>query len=112
MVADAEKYKNEDEAQKQRIAAKNALESYAYNMKTTMEDDKLKDKIPEDDRKTCIDKCNEVVDWLDKNHVSEDTDSNKPHTSGFCCREMTNACNFNLFNSLCLLFTFKMSSYI
>ncbi|PIK46286.1 heat shock cognate 70 [Apostichopus japonicus] len=69
MVSEAEKYKNEDEAQKQRILAKNALESYPYNMKSTMEDDKIKEKLSEEDRKTVIDKCAEAVDWLDKNQV-------------------------------------------
>merc|ERR1712046_548405 len=33
MVEEAEKYKSEDEANKQRIEAKNGLENYAYNMK-------------------------------------------------------------------------------
>lgn len=60
MVNDAEKYKAEDESQKERIGAKNALESYAYNMKSTVEDDKLKDKISADDLKTIQDKCSEV----------------------------------------------------
>ncbi|XP_071829851.1 heat shock cognate 71 kDa protein-like [Apostichopus japonicus] len=71
MVSEAEKYKNEDEAQRQRIGAKNALESYAYNMKSTMEDDKMKKKVSEDARKTVIDKCAEAVDWLDKNQTAE-----------------------------------------
>lgn len=42
MVNDAEKYKAEDEKQKTVIAAKNSLESYCFNMKSTMEDEKLK----------------------------------------------------------------------
>ncbi|PIK59904.1 heat shock cognate 70 [Apostichopus japonicus] len=71
MVSEAEKYKNEDEAQRQRIGAKNALESYAYNMKSTMEDDKMKKKVSKVDRKTVIDKCAEAVDWLDKNQTAE-----------------------------------------
>lgn len=41
MVQEAEKYKADDEAQKDRIAAKNALESYAFNMKQTIEDEKV-----------------------------------------------------------------------
>merc|ERR1739837_28677 len=45
MVADAEKYKKEDEQQKDRISAKNGLESYCFNMKSTIEGDELKDKI-------------------------------------------------------------------
>merc|ERR1711908_150692 len=40
MVEEAEKYKSEDEANKQRIEAKNGLENYAYNMKNTMNDEK------------------------------------------------------------------------
>ena len=69
MVQDAEKYKNDDEQQRERIQAKNALESYAYNMKSTAEDDKLKDKLSEEDRKKITDKCNEVISWLDGNQV-------------------------------------------
>merc|ERR1712058_115954 len=44
MVQDAEKYKNEDEKQREKIAAKNGLESYCFNMKSTLDDEKLKDK--------------------------------------------------------------------
>merc|ERR1712157_695733 len=52
MVNDAEKFKAEDEKQKERIAAKNGLESYCFNMKSTMEDESLKAKIPEEEKKT------------------------------------------------------------
>ena len=69
MVRDAERYKEEDDKQRERLQAKNALESYAFNMKQTIEDDKLKDKISEDDRKAVLDKCNEVIQWIDGNQV-------------------------------------------
>ena len=69
MVAEAEKYKDEDEKQRNKIQAKNNLESYAYNMKNTANDEKLKDKISDEDRKTIEDKCKEVIDWLDQNQV-------------------------------------------
>ncbi|XP_076437356.1 heat shock 70 kDa protein cognate 4 isoform X2 [Babylonia areolata] len=71
MVNDAEKYKEDDEKQKNRITAKNALESYAFHLKSTIEDDKIKDKIGEDDKKTIVDKCNEVISWLDANQLAE-----------------------------------------
>lgn len=71
MVNEAEKYKAEDDKQKERISAKNGLESYAYNMKSTFEDDKIKDKIPEDERTRVLEKCKEVIDWLDKNQTAE-----------------------------------------
>ena len=69
MVGDAEKYKSEDEHQRERISAKNALESYAFNMKSTVEEEKLKDKISEEDKKAITDKCTEVIAWLDANQV-------------------------------------------
>ena len=71
MVNEAEKYKADDDKQKDRIAAKNGLESYAYSMKSTMEDDKIKDKVPEDEREKVVSKCKEVIDWLDKNQTAE-----------------------------------------
>jgi len=71
MVNDAEKYRNEDEQQKERITAKNALESYCFNMKSTVEDDKMKDKISETEKQQILDKCNETVKWLDANQLAE-----------------------------------------
>uniref|UniRef100_A0A914Z771 Heat shock protein 70 n=1 Tax=Panagrolaimus superbus TaxID=310955 RepID=A0A914Z771_9BILA len=41
MVQEAEKYKGEDEAQRERVSAKNGLESYCFNMKQTIEDEKV-----------------------------------------------------------------------
>merc|ERR1712107_837750 len=55
MVNDAEKFKAEDEVQKERIAAKNGLESYCFNMKATIDDEKVKDKISEADKKAVND---------------------------------------------------------
>jgi len=71
MVNDAEKFKAEDEKQKERISAKNGLESYCFNMKTTLDDEKVKDKISEDDKKAIGDKCDEAIKWLDANQLAE-----------------------------------------
>jgi len=71
MVKEAEQYKNEDDKQRERVTAKNALESYAFNMKSTVEDEKLKDKLSEADRKTILDKCSEIIRWLDANQLAE-----------------------------------------
>merc|ERR1712042_382553 len=64
MVNDAEKFKEEDDKQKERISAKNGLESYCFNMKQTIEDEKVKDKISDDDKKKINDKCDEAIKWL------------------------------------------------
>lgn len=71
MVKNAEQYKEEDEKQRDRVTAKNSLESYAFNMKATVEDEKLKDKISAEDKQKILDKCNEVIRWLDSNQVIE-----------------------------------------
>merc|ERR1719290_848220 len=71
MVNDAEKFKAEDDKQKERISAKNGLESYCFNMKTTIDDEKVKDKISDDDRKAINDKCDEAIKWLDANQLAE-----------------------------------------
>lgn len=69
MVQEADKYKSEDEAQRDKVAAKNSLESLAFNMKSTVEDEKLNDKISPEDKQKILDKCNEVISWLDRNQV-------------------------------------------
>merc|ERR1712215_264016 len=71
MVNDAEKFKADDEKQKERISAKNSLESYCFNMKSTVEDDKFKDKVPEEDRNKILEACNEAIKWLDANQLGE-----------------------------------------
>ncbi|XP_003740401.1 heat shock 70 kDa protein cognate 4 [Galendromus occidentalis] len=71
MVKDAEKYKDEDDKQKAKISAKNALESYCFNMKSTLEDDKVKDKITDAERKTCVDAIDDAIKWLDGNQMAE-----------------------------------------
>merc|ERR1712020_74466 len=71
MVNDADKFKAEDEKQKERIAAKNNLESYCFNMKSTMDDEKLKEKISEDEKRTMSSKCDDTIKWLDANQLAE-----------------------------------------
>ena len=51
--------------QKERISAKKGLESYCFNMRTTLDDNKFKDKISEDDKKAINDKCDEALKWLE-----------------------------------------------
>jgi L1 cell adhesion molecule like protein len=69
MVSDAEKYKKEDETQRDRISAKNSLESYCFNMKTTINDEKLADKIDADDKKKITETIEETFKWMETNQV-------------------------------------------
>ena len=71
MVSDADKYRDDEEKQRDRVSAQNALESYCFNMKQTIEDEKLKDKVPESERQTVLDKCSEAIKWLDANQLAD-----------------------------------------
>ena len=67
MVNDAEKFKAEDEAIKKKVEAKNSFENYTYQMKNTISDEKLKDKVTEEDKKTIEDLTQQAQQWLESN---------------------------------------------
>ncbi|XP_030236728.1 uncharacterized protein LOC115561070 [Gadus morhua] len=71
MVQEAEEYKVEDEQQRENIAAKNALESYAFNMKSSLREDNLKDRVSEEDRKKVEEKCEQAILWMENNQLAE-----------------------------------------
>jgi len=72
MVEEAEEFAEEDRKIKERVDARNSLETYAYNMKNTISDsDKLADKLDEDDKNTIEESVKEILDWLDDNQNAE-----------------------------------------
>nr|AGQ50609.1 heat shock protein 70 [Neoseiulus cucumeris] len=73
MVNEAERYRDEDEKIKAKIAAKNALEAYCFSMKSTFETDydKIKDKVPESDKNAVLERVKETLFWLDSNQLAE-----------------------------------------
>merc|ERR1712210_425694 len=71
MVSEAEKYKAEDEANRQKIEAKNGLENYCFSMRNTLQEEKLKDKFEGDDKDKIEKAVTEALDWLDKNQMAE-----------------------------------------
>merc|ERR1711865_1068401 len=71
MVEEAEKYKSEDEANKQRIEAKNGLENYCYQLKTSVSSPEVEGKIPEADKTSLTAAIDETLQWLDANLSAE-----------------------------------------
>ncbi|ORY98446.1 hsp71-like protein [Syncephalastrum racemosum] len=65
MVADAEKYKAEDEAAAARIQAKNGLESYAYNLRNSLSEEKVSGALDAGDKEKLDKAVNEAIEWLD-----------------------------------------------
>ena len=73
MVQDGEKFKEEDEKMRQLIESKNKLESYCYNVRSSMLDDaKMKEALGEDAE--TLDKVSQdALNWLDEKELSERT---------------------------------------
>merc|ERR1712233_85514 len=71
MVNDAEKFKDEDDKQKDRISAKNGLESYIFNLKSSLENDQLKSKLTPDEVAAATSALDDALKWLDANQLAE-----------------------------------------
>ena len=56
----------EDEAAAARIAAKNGLESYTYNLRNSLNDEKLAGKFEPADKTKLESAVNETIKWLDE----------------------------------------------
>lgn len=76
MVKEAEDYAEEDKKIKERIDARNGLESYLYNLKNTLEDDEkgVADNISAEDKKELQDMIDETLDWMDENPEADKED--------------------------------------
>lgn len=75
MIADSEKYAEEDKAIKEKIDAKNQFENYIYQMKNSVEDkEKLAEKLADEDKSTIKDALTDAQDWLNANADAEKDD--------------------------------------
>jgi len=76
MVKEAEMYAEEDKKVKDRIDARNGLESYLYNLKNTLEDEEkgAAAAISPQDKKELQDMIDETLDWMDENPEADKDD--------------------------------------
>ncbi|KAB1201104.1 Luminal-binding protein 5 [Morella rubra] len=73
MVKEAEEFAEEDKKVKERIDARNKLETYIFNMRSSISD-KLADKIDSDDKEKIESTLKETLEWLDDNQNAEKED--------------------------------------
>jgi endoplasmic reticulum chaperone BiP len=72
MIKDAEKFADEDKKVKERVEAKNELESLAYSIKTQLNDkEKLGDKLSAADKDAAGKAAQDAIDWLEKNQQAD-----------------------------------------
>ena len=70
MVAEAEQFKDEDEKQTARVAARNQLEHYAFSYKQAASD-APQDRLTQDERDKVTNECKDTLSWLDNNTLAE-----------------------------------------
>lgn len=70
MLAEAEKYREDDEKQKEKIAARNQLESYIFGCKQAVEEAPA-GKLSDSDKQQVKSKCSAAMSWLDANNLAE-----------------------------------------
>ena len=69
MLSEAEKYKEEDEKQRKRVAARNQLEASVYQYKQAAEENSS--KLSSEDSAAVKQTCQQVIDWMDNNQLAE-----------------------------------------
>lgn len=70
MLSEAEKYREEDEKQREKIAARNSLEGYIFGCKQAVED-AAPGKVSDADKQLVKDKCQSEMAWLDSNTLAD-----------------------------------------
>lgn len=72
MVTDAERFADEDKKLKERIDARNELESYAYSLKNQIGDkEKLGGKLSDDDKEAIEKAVEEKIEWMESHQDAE-----------------------------------------
>lgn len=84
MVDEAERYKEEDGKQRERIAARNQLESYVFNVKQVARE--ADSRLSESDRNTVQKACDECLRWLESNTLAEkeEYEDRQKHLTSVC----------------------------
>ena len=71
MTLDAERYEEEDKLFKERVEAKNGLESYCFQVRSTVTDEKFGDKIDESTKTALTEQVTNTLQWLESNQLAE-----------------------------------------
>jgi molecular chaperone DnaK (HSP70) len=74
MLKEAEENAEADKLARQTVEAKNQLESYLYSLRSTLDDEAMKEKIVGEDRDALTKSVTEALIWLEE-HTSDEKDA-------------------------------------
>ncbi|CAL4955629.1 unnamed protein product [Urochloa decumbens] len=88
MVREAEEFAEEDRKVRERVDARNKLETYVYQVKSAVDDTKMADKMDAEDKEKVEEAVREANDWLGGNaHTAEEEDYEEK------LKELEDVCN-------------------
>ncbi|XP_055302721.1 major heat shock 70 kDa protein Ab-like [Sitodiplosis mosellana] len=89
MLAEAERYRDEDEKQREKITARNSLEGYVFSVKQAI--DQAGNKLSEEEKSKARNCCGETIRWLDSNGLAdkEEFEHKMQEVSQICSPIMT-----------------------
>ncbi|XP_065859443.1 heat shock 70 kDa protein-like [Euphorbia lathyris] len=93
MVKEAEVYKAHDEEVRNRVHAKDSLEMFIYEMRSTVRDEQIAEKLDPIDKQKIEKAINEAIEWLDRNQLAEVDEQNHKleELDGFCSPIIVNS---------------------
>jgi L1 cell adhesion molecule like protein len=71
MVADAEKFKAQDDEVRQKVEAKNSLEGYCFGVRNSLSQEQFAAALKESDKELINREINEVLGWIDCHKEAE-----------------------------------------
>jgi L1 cell adhesion molecule like protein len=79
MVSEAEKFRQEDDANAKRVESKNGFENFVYTVKKTAGEESTKAKLTADEISKVEELCSDALSWLESNmqSSSEEIDSRR-----------------------------------
>lgn len=71
MISEAEKYAEDDKLAREKVEAKNKLESYIYQTQNTLDNEQISSKLSTDDKDQISKVLEEAKEWYDTNQYDE-----------------------------------------
>ena len=69
MLAEAERYREQDQEQREKIEARNQIENYVFSVKAAVQDSGS--KLTDSDKDSILKLCEDTIRWLDNNTLAE-----------------------------------------
>jgi L1 cell adhesion molecule like protein len=82
MVAEGEKFKEEDQLNKDKIESKNKVDALVYQTKGAIDNEEIKGKLEESELKIVTDLLTETELWLEDEHSKDEYDNKMTEING------------------------------